>query len=401
MITRARFFRGLAALSASLVAPGSRAQSPGVASEAAYSSWFAVHPSALSAWRLVPHASDPRQVGITRAAGTGAPSFRVLVLYPRESSAYVTAMTKILEVFHVKRIAAEFSVVNFERDDDQGTQALRRAEAGGIQLIFAMGSESTAWLHERYLGGRIPVVSVCSKDPVILGQASNYESGSGTNFAYTSLNVPLDVQMAYVNKIKPQLKNIAILVDAGNVSAVETQADPLARYAERRGIRSLMLSVNDPRTVRAELAGLVSSAVVAMRKNDPGLDRSVFWMTGSTAVFREIRTINANADRVAVLSVVPELVQAGDDSAVLSIGVSFESNAHLAGVYAADVLRGRAVAGRLRVGLVSPPDIAINFRKAREIGLKIPFRFFESASFVYDYEGRAVRRIGAARVGDV
>jgi len=44
---------------------------------------------------------------------------------------------------------------------------------------------------------------------------------------------------------------------------------------------------------------------------------------------------------------------------------------------------------------VSPPDIAISFLKAREIGLKVPFSFFETASFVYDYDGRAVRTIAS------
>ena len=53
-----------------------------------------------------------------------------------------------------------------------------------------------------------------------------------------------------------------------------------------------------------------------------------------------------------------------------------------------------AEVGELSVGIVSPPDISINFRKAREIGLEIPFSFFESASFVYDYEGRIVRQDG-------
>ncbi len=59
-------------------------------------------------------------------------------------------------------------------------------------------------------------------------------------------------------------------------------------------------------------------------------------MTGSTSVFREIATINAHAGRAAVLSAVPDVVRGGDDSAVLSIGISFESNAHVAAVYAAD-----------------------------------------------------------------
>jgi putative ABC transport system substrate-binding protein len=44
---------------------------------------------------------------------------------------------------------------------------------------------------------------------------------------------------------------------------------------------------------------------------------------------------------------------------------------------------------------VSPPDIAISFLKAREIGLRVPFSFFERASFVFDYEGKPVRTIAS------
>jgi putative ABC transport system substrate-binding protein len=149
--------------------------------------------------------------------------------------------------------------------------------------------------------------------------------------------------------------------------------------------------VQTPANARAELKTLVADAVRVMKRSDPGLANSVFWVTGSTSVFTEIDVINEQADRVPVISAVPEVVRPGNDSAALSIGVSFESNGHLAAIYAAEVLLGRAKAGDLKVGIVSPPDIAINFRKARDIGLAVPFSFFENAAYVYDYDGRMVR----------
>ena len=152
-----------------------------------------------------------------------------------------------------------------------------------------------------------------------------------------------------------------------------------------------------PETAKTELAELVKSAVTTMRKSDPTLNNSLFWITGSTVVFNEIATINQHSDRVPVLSVVPEVVQAGDDSALLSIGISFESNAHLAAIYGAGILDGTKRPGDLPVGIVSPPDITINFRKAREIGLSIPFNFLERASVVFDYDGQVVRKNGEAR----
>jgi hypothetical protein len=71
--------------------------------------------------------------------------------------------------------------------------------------------------------------------------------------------------------------------------------------------------------------------------------------------------------------------------------VSAESNAHLAAIYAAQILDKQAKAGELKVGVVSPPDIAVSFLKAREIGMRVPFDFLEHANFVYDYDGRPVR----------
>jgi putative tryptophan/tyrosine transport system substrate-binding protein len=360
-----------------------------------YQSWFKFGPSVTEEWAVNAVPNDPMQVVIRRLRSPGSKELRkIFVLYPRPSSAYDVAITKVLDVFADKDLNAEFRVVNFNNEDERAKAAIRLAETGKHQLILSMGSEATAWLWDNYRGRSIPVVSVCSKDPVQLGQLKDYERGSNTNFAFTSLNMPLDVQMAYVQELKPKLRNIAVLVDSKNISAVQTQAEPIFEYAKHRGIQVLNVAVQDPKQAREELETLVPQAVAQMRKNDPDLSNSLFWITGSTAVFREIATINRGADRVPVVSVVPEVVAAGNDSAVLSVGVSFESNAHLAAIYAADVLSGRVRTGELKAGIVSPPDIAINYRKAREIGLRIPFRFFEIATHIYDYDGRMVRANG-------
>ena len=46
--------------------------------------------------------------------------------------------------------------------------------------------------------------------------------------------------------------------------------------------------------------------------------------------------------------------------------------------------------------MVSPPDVAISFRKAREIGMRIPFSLFESATTIFDNEGKLARSAGPA-----
>lgn len=360
----------------------------------ALASWFKVDEARSADWRVEPVEGDPLQAMVRRVEPGSGPLRRLLVLYPRPSPAYDVAISKILEVFSAKNLNLELLAFNFQGDDGRGAAALQMVEDGPVDLVLSMGSESTAWLHQYYRKGAVPVVTVCSKDPVALGQMPGYEEGSGTNFAFTSLNMPIDVQLAYLQDFRPGLRNLGILVDGKNISAVRTQAKPMQQAAVARGITVQYLAVQNPAKAREELAKLVGEATVQMQASDPGLERSLFWITGSTAVFKEIAMINAHAGRVPVVSAVPEVVQEGDDSAVLSIGISFESNANLAAIYAVDILAGRTTPGKLKVGIVSPPDIAINFRRARQIGLDVPISFFESANYIYDHDGRLVRRLG-------
>lgn len=389
-------------LSETVAAPGSAPlagnliPTTGDPSKQAYWSWFRYNPAVLATWKIDAVADDPDVViAKPQRLGLAVAPRKVLVVYPRASSAYDTSISKIFNVFEDKLLDAEVTIVNFKLNDAKGQALLKRAEAENFDLILSMGSEATAWLWQHYKNGKLPVVSVCSKDPVVLGQSPGYDLGSGTNFAFTSLNMPMDVQMAYVNDLKPKLRNLAILVDSKNLSAVETQAKPVIEYAKKRGIRVMELAVNDPANAQGELIKLVPAAVAQMQRNDPDLKSSLFWLTGSTSVFKEIETINKHAGRVPVVAVVPEIVREGDNTAAVSIGISFESNAHLAAIYAVDILGGRARAGQLRVGVVSPPDIALSFRKIREIGMTVPLSMFEAAGTIYDYEGKARRIDGA------
>lgn len=358
------------------------------------SDWFALGERARQHWNVSqPDPADDQRLLIRQKEAITGSLRRVMVIYPRKSPAYDAAITTILTDFAARRLNVEFLAVNYGTDARRGAALLAEAKRDGYVLLYAMGSETVDWLYQDHRDIEIPVVTVCAKDPVQLGQMPDYEQGSGNSFAFTSLNLLLDVQIEYLRELKPQLKNVAILVDARNVSAMETQARPMAAALARQGIAVLDVAVTDPARAQQQLAELVSHAVARMRQSDPGLDHSVFWITGSTSVFAEIATITAHSDRVPVLSVVPEVVQAGGGSAVLSIGVSFESNAQLAAIYGAEILGGRWP-GEMKVGVVSPPDIAVNFRRAREIGLKIPFAFFEAASFIYDADGRPARMAG-------
>jgi putative ABC transport system substrate-binding protein len=363
------------------------------------SGWFKISDAVFDHWTVLVPDSDNQRVVMQRKNPVAGPARRVLVVYPRKSSAYDVAMTQILTDFAAKPFNVTFTALHYANDVARGDAVAAEIERERYDLVYAMGSESIAFLHARHPAIAVPVVSVCAKDPVQLGQMKDYERGSGSNFAFTSLNLLVEVQLAYLKELRPNLKNLAVLVDAKNVSAVETQSRPIIAGARAQGIEAFEIAVRDPVNAAAELTQLLPPAIDKMRLSDPTLHNSLIWITGSTSVFAEIAAINRHADRAPVLSVVPEVVREGSDSAVLSIGVSFESNAQLAAKYGADILSGKSKPGDMKVGIVSPPDIAVNFKRAADIGLKIPFRFLEAATFVYDRNGKPVRLRGQDVVG--
>lgn len=323
----------------------------------------------------------------------------VMLLIPKRSEiAYSTSVNTILRVFRQHGLPARFSVWFYDEDDAVAREAFEWAYAQPVDLIMSVGSVATVYLHEHHRGHRIPAVTSASKDPVASGQVTDPKAGSGTNIAYTSINVATETLVAYLRRLVPGLSTIGVLYSRDNDSAITTQVSPLHDAADELGLTVVDISVENDASAEAELNTAIPYGLDTMRRGDPELRRSVLLVTGSTPVYERIAQVNRHAGRVPVVSMLPDVVRPGPDSALLSIGVNQSSAVALAAVYAKDILLGRADPATLPVGTVSPPDLAINFLVAQRIGVPIPFSFFESATFVYDPDGRAVIEFGQ-RVG--
>ena len=180
--------------------------------------WFRLSAEQDEGWAT--NVVNPDMIQITpKAAPAGQTRKRIAVIYPRASSAYDIAISTILETFLQRDVIVDMEVRVFRNNMARGAVVLKETIDSKPDLILAMGSEAVDFVYDNYKQGKIPVVTVCAKDPVSLGQMPDYERGSGTNFAFTSLNMPVEVQMAYLLDLKPTLKNISILVDSKNTSA--------------------------------------------------------------------------------------------------------------------------------------------------------------------------------------
>lgn len=319
----------------------------------------------------------------------------VMLLIPRRSEiAYSTSVNAILQVFRQHGLPARFAVWFYDDDETVAREALDWSYAQPVDLIMSVGSVATVYLHREHTGHSIPAVTSASKDPIASGQVADARSGSGTNIAYTSINVATDTLVSYLSRLIPGLTTVGVMYSRDNDSAIQTQVAPLHEAARGFGLTVVDISVAGEATAERELDEAMPAGLAAMRASDPDLSRSVFLVTGSTPVYERVAQINRHSGKVPVVSMLPDMVRPGADSALLSIGVNQASAVALAAVYAKDILLGRADPARLPVGMVTPPDLAINFLVARRIGARIPFSFFESATFVYDPDGKAVIAFG-------
>lgn len=322
--------------------------------------------------------------------------YKVVGILSKKSGSYKLATNKLLEIFYLEKIRAEITIYNFAKNKERKTFAINLAEELNADLIFSMGSETADLMTKKYKGGRIPVVASICKDPVGMEWIKKEEAktGSKTNIAYTSLNIPLNIILDYLKRLKPNLKVITLMYNKNHKQVMKVEVRPTKKELEKLGYHVFDVAVESREKSKEQLAEQMPKALEQMRQIDPELKNSIFWVTSSTAVFSQIGTVNEYAENVPVLGSIPNVVSKGDKSAVLAIGIDRRNNAHVASLYAVRILRGEIKAGDLPVGLVTPPDIAINFKIAKKNDLKIPFSFFESASFIYDYNGKAVRTFG-------
>jgi putative ABC transport system substrate-binding protein len=377
------------------VVPTQSAQQPASGGEVATLpiDWFIPSAYISASWNASMDPANENVALLTLKAGE--PNYKLFFLLTKGHVLFDRAIEQVLMTFRDRGFVVDVAVI-LAPDEASVLDALKYAEDKGYDLIYPIGSDAATFVHNNYQGGKLPVVMLLSKDPVLLGQMPDYSNGSGTNIAYTSVSVPVDLQMTYFRQLVPDLKNIAVLYDTSNSSAVKTQVEPLDIYAQINGLNVIHVanSQDDVEAARKDVEAQMPEALKTLRDLDPENKQSIFLVTNSGTIVKVFDTVDVLAENVPVVSLLPDLVQEGDISAVMSVGVSFDSNSILAAVYGVRILSEGVDPGSLPVGVITPPDVAISFAKAREIGLQIPFTMFESATFVYDPQGKLAREKG-------
>ncbi|AEH33027.1 hypothetical protein DEB41_06930 [Vibrio anguillarum] len=315
----------------------------------------------------------------------------VWVLVSRKADAYDVALSTILKVFRREMPNVSFRAFLLPKSQEE-LVAWTKAADKKANMIYTVGSSATVSLHKIYAGGKLPVVSVNAKDPVLLGLTDNYHS-SGNNFAYTSLNLPADITLSFLRRFKPSLTQIGVLYAKSNTSAYLTQFLPLQKEAEKQGVKVFPIEV-DENNPELALQHVMQTTIESMKVNDGNLCQSLLWLTGSSSLLNRLDEINLHSEPLPLLTAVPDAVNGTQQSALMSVGVGFENNAHQAAFYGIEVLKKGVDPGSLPVGVLSPPDISISFKQAGRVDTQLPFVLIEMASDIYSQDGKLVRSAG-------
>ena len=313
------------------------------------------------------------------------------VLVSRKADSYDVALSTILKVFRREMPNVSFRAFLLPKSQEELVAWTKAADIKA-NMIYTVGSRATVSLHKVYAGGKLPVVSVNAKDPVLLGLTDNYQS-SGNNFAYTSLNLPADITLSFLRRFKPSLTQIGVLYAKSNTSAYLTQFLPLQKEAEKQGLTVFPIEV-DENNPEFALQHVLQTTVESMKVNDGNFRQSLLWLTGSSSLLNRLDEINLYSEKLPLLTAVPDAVNGTQQSALMSVGVGFENNAHQAALYGIEVLKKGAAPAALPVGVLSPPDISISFKQAGRIDAQLPFVLIEMASDIYSQDGKLVRSAG-------
>ncbi|MEJ2742853.1 MAG: hypothetical protein P8176_10315 [Gammaproteobacteria bacterium] len=292
--------------------------------------------------------------------------------------------------------------------------ALHKAMLDHFDLVVSMGSDTTIYLANHANFNTLPIVSACAKDPRHLGLLDQLDPQRPQHIAYTSLDIDPTLQIDYLQSLFLQkLKHIILLVDTDNISSIKTQAEPLEKTIQRQHSNlsvtrlNIQLQGHYKKLIqthqlehylnetlyrkldhyRTQYAARTQKIGLSPQTHSPD---TLFLITGSTEIFNHIDAINQHAGHIPVLSVTPSFITAGRHSAFMALGVSFTRNARKAADYIYQILESGVSPSALPLGQISSPDIAINFRLL-PTGFKVPYAFFENASYIFDLNGKAVR----------
>ena len=148
--------------------------------EVVWTDWFKMYPETATKWEIISYPENGLRIEIQyKNASASESRNKIFVLFPKKSSAYDTAMDKILNVFEDKGIPADFTLIFYKGEDELGKEAIKIANENGVKAEPIMKEGNIAAEIIKFIKKeRIDLVAIGSRG---LSRLPRYVLGSISN----------------------------------------------------------------------------------------------------------------------------------------------------------------------------------------------------------------------------
>ena len=200
-----------------------------------------------------------------------------------------------------------------------------------------------------------PIVFSAISDPLAAKLVDNVEK-PGRNVTGTSDSAPLGPLLTLIGEIVPDIQAMGIVYNAGEANS-RAQVDRLKRESGDRNWRHVAAIVTKPTDVAGALQNLVGKVQAIYVPNDNTV----------VSTFEVVHRFSAET-RLPVFATDTLNVDRG---ALAAVGVDYYDSGRIAADMVRRILAGEKP-GDIPVALPQNPDVAINAKVARELGITIP-----------------------------
>ena len=179
----------------------------------------------------------------------------VIALLAQQTEPYQTVLKGFRQSLKKQGIKAEYEVLNFDADKDQGGKALQAIKTKSPVLIFTLGSTATE-----------AAIREIKDIPIIAGMiVHKRDLEQAKNATGVILNFPLKTQLNWIRRMFPHKKTVGVLFNPKENQHLIAQA---RRLTEAMGLTLYAKQVESPRDLPDALDSLSRRADVVWGLTD-------------------------------------------------------------------------------------------------------------------------------------
>jgi len=296
--------------------------------------------------------------GVNSAVAAEGLKPHVTVLVSHDAAPYRDALKGFQQALTQRGMEAILDVVALQRDANKVAPALQKAKRDGATLVFTMGLVATqAALAEN------PDL------PVVAGLVLSANSlKKGTNATGVVLEMPMEVQFEWMQRLLPTHKTVGVLY---NPAENRQRVEEAGRAARGKGLQLIPYEVDTPQSLPIVLDTVAKQADVLWGIADSLV---VSPETAKTLLLFSFR------NRIPFIGLSSAWVKAG---ALFALDWDYEDVGAQCGELAARVLKG-ARAGSIAPGTPRRVTYAVNLKTAREMRVVLSESVINGAAQVYE-----------------